>query len=444
MRELSVVIENMRRVSHREVEDPGSRSRWQMDVRVSRRGGVSRVEYAVTSHRRDPSESREDRYFPSTGTTAAVKRLMDMTGTVRGLPTMVLKSFHRNVWRHPRLRIVDIDRLRRAALYLQAQGLSCFVGEHEDRTLVVDGVVVRKKPFMVMECINNGNDLYRSVQTENIKLDTPEAVNAFAKALIKLMALLQFYHEQERRPFLDLKSENIMPILTAEGIVSCFILVDWDAAFGNIKMYTAASVTVADYQRIHGSHIKVSDLTNDIDFHTLANELVFCVDCLAKGSIFNVKWHSSVSEKGGHQGLSETLLAGVEERYMPLVALYNQLKHAVPGCNARRLVEEAFRRHPDGEDYLQCYQEAYDLTTVQYVEAQMREACRVERLSETKRSSPTADTVVRVSGLWPGPAMPADTGQDKGGYYSLMIEKDEAEPRGDDSCCARLLSCFKR
>ena len=108
------------------------------------------------------------------------------------------------------------------------------------------------------------------------------------------------------------------------------------------------------------------------------------------------------------------------------------------------MVEEAFRRHPDGEDYLQCYQEAYDLTTVQYVEAQMREACRVERLSETKRSSPTADTVVRVSGLWPGPAMPADTGQDKGGYYSLMIEKDEAEPRGDDSCCARLLSCFKR
>lgn len=201
--------------------------------------------------------TRFDRYPDRNGSAAVVK---DLLANDEAAPRLVLKSFHRKVWQNSRNSFhTTVAQLEKAAVFLCAEGVPCYVGEHASR-----------KPFLIMKYLGNGQDLLPQLLLFNA-LSDEEILGVW----VRLLARLQGYFQHAGKPYLDLKPENLMPVFGPEGHLSDLLLIDVEGALGKsipvpIDFGQRDDVnTILDFPR------RKVPLDCQIDWHTLAEVFAF-------------------------------------------------------------------------------------------------------------------------------------------------------------------------
>lgn len=219
---------------------------------------------------------RQVAYPKSTGGCGTVKKLYVQNAADIGLPeefpSLVFKSLHadylRNEVREHGLDEVSAD-LSFNAQYLHAQGRVSQAGVRADRS----------KPFQIMEFIGEGKDLYwlnKAVeetgrQSSSLSyLQTDEQKQQFFKALCHLLAVISKFHELEKRPIIDLKADNIIPVRSCDGGINELVLIDLDGSRGMRCAHTPLAMVHEDLQVMRATPDPHA-MDRCMDFHTLAN-----------------------------------------------------------------------------------------------------------------------------------------------------------------------------
>ncbi len=218
--------------------------------------------------------TRSVRYPETAGSTAVVKSMVaDPRLPVGGKPSLVVKSFHSYIW--PMLQGEAVKHLVKVERYFRVQGVSCYVGGRRYSS-ENDNI----KPFIVMQSVGVGLDLYALLGDEKYKsrlLGSEEAQKSLLLAIIRLLAFLDFFHAKEGRSLIDIKAENILPILDGHGHIVQLVIVDLDESFGDSFTYTPdAMLTVSDVKHVEGVR---SGAERFVDFHGVA---VAIIDILHK------------------------------------------------------------------------------------------------------------------------------------------------------------------
>jgi hypothetical protein len=274
-------------------------------------------------------EARRRRYPGRTGGEGTVKKLRIVGEKSDALATRwVLKSYHRPVW--PKLNHAS---LQRAACYLNAQGVDALVGKHAYEP---------DKSFMLMRDLSPVTDLdyfYRNIYMLAVDF-SPAQTKSLTQAFVKMLARVAVFHQQERRPLLDLKARNIAPVIKGR-LVTDLLLLDLDGSLGNRLVYTRYYCDKDDIDaiesgreelKVDGDERKVfsEKITTDIDFRLLAKVLSYVASGLG---IYGF----SFTELDGHY-VSRIGLGGD----VGLMSLYGALANAAKACSARDVVCHAF------------------------------------------------------------------------------------------------------
>ncbi|MDF1654510.1 MAG: hypothetical protein P1U34_05305 [Coxiellaceae bacterium] len=300
-----------------------------------------------------PDLKRDGRYEERHGSTSVVKDLENQSEGREGLPELVVKSFHHDVWRGDTHFKVRLEDLHKSAHYLRVQGFCCYVGEHEQLSRRTPGG--KKKPFVIMQKIGDGRDLFTLAQDREVKAvicNSTEALQKLLGAFCRLMALLEYFYAQEGRPVLDLKSENIMPIRDEHGHIIRFVLIDLDNSFGTETMFTPDAMPLGDYIRVARHWNKSKELGTAIDFHSLASMLAETINALSSGACFSMR-------NTQHPVSLRHRLMVIEPKTSALdslpVKLYQALMGAVDGMPAREMISAAFSETTGADYYLQQF-----------------------------------------------------------------------------------------
>jgi hypothetical protein len=171
---------------------------------------------AEAEHKEYGETLRNKAYLPSSS--AAVKTV---TPTETGAPTCILKSFLARTTRVQREQLMD--RRRQGKLtsvdYLQIFGCPAVALERKKPTK--DGTSKPQNNLSIMMARLGGQDLFEAIDLRQDN-NAPAWMRKTSYddqevAFCRLLAYVAFFHQQENRPILDLKPENIIPIIKNGG-----------------------------------------------------------------------------------------------------------------------------------------------------------------------------------------------------------------------------------
>ncbi|MDF1796684.1 MAG: hypothetical protein P1U63_09130 [Coxiellaceae bacterium] len=355
----------MRRKSHVEVRDAGrqhpwvvvgadkyvsrknrraSQSRWNVTFRNIRTGKT--VQGIVAAQSKLALDApRSDRYEDRYGSTAVVKDLEPRSVYHASFPALVLKSFHQPVWHGETGHDVDVNNLKKSAHYFNLQGYCSYVGQHSDFSHMTNAGQV--KPFVIMEKIGDGLDLYALTQhTHNRRkvIESDEARQKFISAMCRFMAVLERFHVAEGRPVLDLKMENIMPIRDERGHIVRLVLIDLDNSFGEKTQFTPEALSLADFEQVRRSWNHASKLDGSIDFRSLGQALAESVYGISPGEYFTIHNQSHPLFRLSSRYMLTTVSVVRRKLGTSLVTFYQALAGTAPGQSARDIIAAAFGR----------------------------------------------------------------------------------------------------
>ncbi|MDF1760212.1 MAG: hypothetical protein P1U40_06715 [Coxiellaceae bacterium] len=390
-----------------------------------------------------PGKGRGERYSGRNGGTAVVKDLIATPGRHKSLPGLVVKSFHELVWKGNASFTISVDALQQSAQYLRLQGYCSFVGEHQDvRRATKEG---RKKPFVIMQKVGDGRDLFTLVQDEaaNQKIfGSPQALLKFIMAFCRLMAVVQYFHEKEGRPILDIKAENIMPIRDKLGHIVKLVLIDLDNSFGNVTQLTPEVVTLADCRAVRRHWNRASDLSAVIDFHTLANVIAEAVNFAYHDEYFRVGYTD-------HPLLRNHELMKVSPRtkalHTPLVKLYDALISAVDGMSAKEIMTKALPAEHVGTF---CEQFDAEMAGLHWRDAAMHRVMSAPAVVFPAFTSTSTSVSTASSGKHRSPALFATAAEQRllavdGGPAVVPLEVEMDEPP-KKSCASSVCAAIGR
>ncbi|MDF1796685.1 MAG: hypothetical protein P1U63_09135 [Coxiellaceae bacterium] len=331
-----LAIGSVRKVESRKASRV-KRSTWQVEWQYLAESKPFVSAFWVESSR-VPGESRGQRYPHREGGTAIVKdmRAVQLERGGARLPGLVLKSFKTNYWPRKLDAGLDLPTLRHASHYLRAQGFCSYVGLHPP----ADKHEGKQKPFVVMQRIGDGQNLYQLTQNKRKNfglLITPKAREIFAQAICRLLAFIDFFHRNEDRPILDIKAENFIPILDTYDRIERLAVIDLDGSLGGSLVFTPSAMTRADFKRAYRSDPQRLDRT--IDFRTLANVLAEVVNEIEPNKYFSVV-SSAYSRKLKFPVMECKVLKCAPRS--PLLDLFTALSRARDGMTGREVIGRAF------------------------------------------------------------------------------------------------------
>ncbi|MDF1654511.1 MAG: hypothetical protein P1U34_05310 [Coxiellaceae bacterium] len=291
-----------------------------------------------------PAEDRRDRYIDRAGSTAVVKDLRTKPSEGLPLPDLVLKSFHTRYWPQQLTNELKLESLRSSSRYLRAQNFCSYVGERPSRA----GNPDQLKPYVVMQKIGDGRNLFHSSKdtSDNASLlNSPEAQVKFIQAICRLLAFIEFFHQNEHRPILDIKAENLIPIRNLQGQLERLVVVDLDSSFGDSFVMTSASMTRHD---IYLASVRGSlGVGLSIDFRILANVIAETCSFIRPDDFFTIR-----------QTACDTIEATPKPRVArsPIISLFKQLSSARGKVSVADIIRKSFNAF-DAKVYLQEFQQ---------------------------------------------------------------------------------------
>lgn len=169
-------------------------------------------------------KARLSRYPRRTGSFGTVK---DLTAEGEQAPALVLKSYHPRAWMQGS---VNSNQLQWAVAFIRAQGFSAYAGERSHE----QGV----KPFLVMQRVGD-QDLAAYESEGKIKaLFADLSDQEIASIWVRLCVQIHQYHLYTKRPYGNLKFENLVPAFGDDKRLTDLILVDVDGALARTIPYT--------------------------------------------------------------------------------------------------------------------------------------------------------------------------------------------------------------
>jgi hypothetical protein len=230
------LILNAKKIKHRS-DGSCKRSRWEITL-LNIRSGHEKTLTAFAEHRHHPGIPRNHAYYSSSS--AAVKNLV----TLGASPTcFILKSFlpydtkkqYELLIHRMRKQLTSVD-------YLQIFGCPAITvvrkktprGQTKEHRLSLSIVMAKLGSINLKQALNS--------QSSPLK-NTPRA--KLEVAFCRLLAYTAFFHQQERRPILDLKPANIIPIIRNNKVVDLKII-DLEGSIGRNIVITPASMHEKD------------------------------------------------------------------------------------------------------------------------------------------------------------------------------------------------------
>ncbi|MDF1760213.1 MAG: hypothetical protein P1U40_06720 [Coxiellaceae bacterium] len=341
------VIRDAQKVESR-VSGRYPRSKWRVECLHLPTGSIVVSDLLAQSNVKTESKpTRKKRYPGQHGSTAVVKDLVSDAGA-RSLPRLVVKSFSRWCWTGSEISPPIWASLKLSSQYLRAQGFCSYVAMHPRCYPGVE----KQKPFVVMEKVGDGRDLKQLSRDKADKgklLDTDDSWQQFIRAFIRLLAFIEFFHQHEKRPILDIKAKNLMPILNTLGQLERLVVIDLDSSFGDSLVMSPASMSKADFTlaagQLDGCNIEAS-----IDFRVLANVLAETIHFITPDKFFDIQ------HVGDYGYIDVKLKRGAPP--LPLIDLFKQLTKARGGISARNIVSHSFHAF-DARVYLKIFDDEF-------------------------------------------------------------------------------------
>lgn len=336
------------------------RSQWMLTFKTPEGEEVSGI-YMAQSQTAPPGatpDARAKRYPETCGISAVFKTLTQEAKAEEKLdprlpPEFGLKSYHQGYYVGLSAPFSD---LKRTARYLTTFGITTHAGVHKHAP---------QKPFLLMAKLK-GPDFFNYC-AKGYDFSTTEAEYKLTKAYVRLLAKIQHFHDQEKRPFIDLKPENIMPECDAVGHIVDLPLIDVDGSVGQKFAATLLYMDPEDVMMLflyEQNKRSPMGLPKSIDFHTLSNILGVALANLKNNAFvwgsqtvrYEIKNEKDVSQSSRFEHYVCQINPRNSRQDTDLIKLYQALKAAKESERAEHLIATAFGT---GSPYLTLYGETY-------------------------------------------------------------------------------------
>ncbi len=195
--------------------------------------------------------------------------------------------------------------------YLRANGVSAYTLKRESRN---PGRAPESKMVVVLDKVGSGRDMMNCCRSEagdvTKRTLTEERFNL---VFMRLLARVMFFHSNEKRPFIDLKLENLIPIFDGAGKLIDIQLIDCESSLGNRFTFTTSmySAELTDqcmfYLEEYGNELPQFrfDELSLADFDALANIYGFLYTHFVGPGAFSVKFPEQKFEDGSFDRVAD-------------------------------------------------------------------------------------------------------------------------------------------
>lgn len=115
-------------------------------------------------------------------------------------------------------------------------------------------------------------DLLKKITEAKALLEPLQNTKDRLRCIVELLAHYQHFHNEVKRPVLDIKLENIMP-LSANVLLAGLTPIDLDSSFSDEKIWSDKYFSIESSDYADNDNLTAFDLPCSIDFNTLATVL---------------------------------------------------------------------------------------------------------------------------------------------------------------------------
>lgn len=141
------------------------------------------------------------------------------------------------------------------------------------------GKAAQTKRMVLMAKLGAGRDLMDCLLSEADGAANRLTEDAFNKVFMRLLARVVFFHSSEKRPILDLKPENMIPIFDERGTLIDIQLIDYESSLGNRFLFTTSMMSLKSAKQCigllqrHGNQLPLPAMSQlySVDYDALAN-----------------------------------------------------------------------------------------------------------------------------------------------------------------------------
>ena len=228
-------------------------------------------------------------------------------------PKLMLKLPNSEVYRRRGAAFDALQNMFEAARLMRVQGIQSYAGTRIKPSGASEILSDEERTchFLVVE--NLDQDLLRlgiSSAAERIDVSSDAGIRSLSLAMAKLMAFVQFFHEQFGRGIIDIKPENIMPIINKAGQIVSFKMIDIESSLGRAIAATMTYQRPVDIAGIieelaaEKEHQNPSRICANVDFRTLSTSMAVAMVLLQESG---AGAHNLIVEEKTHR---HTLTSG--------------------------------------------------------------------------------------------------------------------------------------